>query len=156
MTTAEQVDTVRHGKRRPRVQRSATMATIVGSTIVASALYGMTGSWSWASTIETASDGRPITAVQLTGAATGWGELVILALGAAAWIVLRKSQAHRSLHLTPGIARLSTDRLIGWMWLYVAAVWFFTIVQAVVAIQLVQHHIVPPFLINGTVHLSHL
>jgi hypothetical protein len=42
------------------------------------------------------------------------------------------------------------------MWLYVAAVWFFTIVQAVVAIQLVQHHIVPPFLINGTVHLSHL
>lgn len=155
MNLIERSSRVAHGTRRRRARRPASVATVVGTTVVASLLYGLTGSWSWASTIETGSDGRPLTDVQLSGAASGWGWLVILVLGGAAWALSRNPGALPTPRHERGVGRLTADHLISWMWLYLAAVWIFTIVQAVVAVQLVQHQIVPPFLINGTVHIHH-
>jgi hypothetical protein len=92
---------------------------------------------------------------RLGGAASGWGLLVILVLGGAAWALSRNPGALPTLRHERGRDRLSADHLIGLMWLYLAAFSIFTTVQAVVAVELVQHQIVPPFLINGTVHIHH-
>lgn len=138
-----------------RARRPVTLARITRTTIVASLLYGVTGSWSWGTTIETASDGRPLTDVALGGSASGWGELVILALAVAAVVARRRRRALRSVPQSPGGAGVGADRLLRGMWLFVAAVWVLTILQALIAVSLVEHQIVPPFLINGTVHVRH-
>lgn len=155
MSAADHDHAVAHGMQRRRAPRNATIWTVLGATFVASLLYEMTGSWAWTSTVATASDGTPLTEVQLRGAASGWGEIVVLLFGVAAWVSCRNPAPPGPMSHSRGVGRSSADRVIRWMWLYIAGVWVFSILQGVVAVFLVQHQIVPSFLINGTVHLRH-
>jgi hypothetical protein len=155
MTVNEARRTVADGALHRQGRRPARAMTIVGTTGISLILYEITGSWHWTSALDSAPDGRPITEVQLGGDASAWGASVIVVLGVLAWVLLNR---HRPLPHEGHRAMLADhrypERLLTWMSVYVIAVGAFTVAQAVLAILLVDHHVVPPFLLNGTVHVQ--